>query len=414
MAVSNKTIMNKVAAVNPKVGYTEVTDANINSVISKILADPDGYGNEFVKTLLNVFVPGVINSSKFVDQYKHARRGMLNGGYGGGTYDIFVNAMPPIDFKDLEPEKALARYYTDVEANYYVINRDRAGFAYTISMIELQKAFYNEYGLNDLIAAHAAAARAGDLKEETRIFKNLLTDSNTNAAYPVTVPAVTKANAENVLAIIRENSYNLVNTTENQYNFAMVDNATPLENQILYISNKTEATLGVYALAHAFNMQEQDYLQRRVLVNGFADPNTVAILASDRYLFQYDTTYQILTQFNALKGWWSYFLHHYGIYATSSFENAIRFTTAEVTAPTLTVAGEASVAKGGQASYTVTSTGYIAHKWSIRGAKDPDTYITSHGLLHVSPAETATSITVTATPPNPEGTAGTFEVTITE
>lgn len=410
MAVSNKTVMNKVAAYNSRVGYTEVTDANINQVINKILADPEGYANEFIKTMLNVFIPGIIKSSKFVDQYAVARRGMLNEGYGGGLYDVFVNAATPINFKELEPEKALARYYSDIEANYYVINRDTNGFAHTISFVELKKAFYNETGLNDLLAAKSAALRAGDLKEETVIFRNLLSDTDSNGAFPVNVPAVTKANADEIVAIIRENAYNLVNTTENTYNFAMVDNATPFEDQILYISNKAEATLGVYSLAHAFNMSEVDYLQRRVLVNRFADENTIAILTSKDYLFQYDTTYQITTQYNAMKNWWSYFLHHYGIYASSSFENAIRFTTAEVTAPTLTVTGAGELAKGSQSQYTVTSTGYNAHKWSITGANDPDTYITSNGLLHVSTAETSTAIYVTATPP--VGTAGTVSVTI--
>lgn len=419
MAQTNVQIMNKMRSIgidrNPtyQTQFPLVTDANKNEIYSDILQNDD-LANKFIKSLFNMVILGRINSSFFKDKFSHARRGWQR--FGMTREDIFINAAKAVNFDSLAPEKTLARYYADVRTNFYSRNRSGYGYPVSINEDELRTAFMDDYGLRDLSVRLSNSLKSGDLRDEQKIFLDLLADRDGTKIFPVHVDAITATNASDVVQQIREYTYKLDSTFGNKFNYAMVENSTPIENQLLYISAEAESKLGVYSLAEAFNLSYAEYMQKRIVVEEFktstgaTDANTIAILTSPEYLFQYDTVNKINTNINGMHNYWNYFYRHEGLYAANTFENAIRFTTATVPAVTLTVTGADTVAPGASSVYTVTSTGYDAHLWSISGNFSDNTFIDSEGKLTVGTDEVAEKIVITATPA--VGTAGTLEVTI--
>lgn len=415
MAITNKDFLNAVRSVNPVVANAvpEVTESNIDDIYTLILNNTE-LQNSFINTFVNVIAVQKAMTSDYKHPFYQFKRGFLPM---GATYEeMYVDIAKEIDYSILEPESVLGRYISDIGATYHTINRDKSGFAGTVNYVDLRRAFKYEEGLSDLANMIIKSLYQGDEKAEYEIFKGLLTSKNIKrSGLPIQTanPTTNEENAKSFVKQLRTMS-NMLTFLRNDFNYAMVNNNTPVERQVLFIRADVEAAIGVDVLAYVFQLGEADYRMKRILIDDFGDENIYAVLTDDRFFIQYDTTYMTNTQYNAMKNWWNYFLHHYGIYSTSLFSNAIVFRE-DVDAVTLTVTAETETAKRGQQiQFSCSSTGYNAHKWSVSGNTSLKTYINMNGLLTIASDETASELTVTATPPEyaNEGTAGTVTITI--
>lgn len=415
MAITNKDFLNAVRSVNPVVANAvpEVTESNIGDIYTLILNNTE-LQNSFINTFVNVIAVQKAATSDYKHPFYQFKRGFLPM---GATYEeMYVDIAKEIDYSILEPESVLGRYISDIGATYHTINRDKSGFAGTVNYVDLRRAFKYEEGLSDLANLIIKSLYQGDEKAEYEIFKGLLTSKNIKrSGLPIQTanPTTNEENAKSFVKQLRTMS-NMLTFLRNDFNYAMVNNNTPVERQVLFIRADVEAAIGVDVLAYVFQLGEADYRMKRILIDDFGDENIYAVLTDDRFFIQYDTTYMTNTQYNAMKNWWNYFLHHYGIYSTSLFSNAIVFRE-DVDAVTLTVTAETETAKRGQQiQFSCSSTGYNAHKWSVSGNTSLKTYINMNGLLTIASDETASELTVTATPPEyaNEGTAGTVTITI--
>ena len=413
--VTNTEFINQVRQANPAIAnfVPEVNESNIDDVYKLILNNTD-LQNPFITTLVNVIAIQKAMTSDYVHPFHQFKRGFLPL---GATYEeMYTDVAKEIDFSILEPESALGRYYSDIGATYHCINRDKSGFAGTVNYVDLRRAFKSETGLAELANMIVKSLYQGDEKKEYELFKSLLTSTTIKkSGLPIaTVNPIT--NADNARAFVKSlrTMSNMLTFLRDDFNYAMVNNSTSVDRQVLFIRADVEAAVGVDVLAYVFQLSEADYRMRRILIDDFGDDKIYAILTDDNYFIQYDTTYMTNTQYNAMKNWWTYFLHHYGIYSTSLFSNAVVFRE-DVAPVTLTVTAEKTTAKRGDSiQCSCTSTGYNAHKWSVSGNTSSKTNINMNGLLVIGSDETSKSITVTATPPAyaNEGTAGTKTITI--
>lgn len=413
--VTNTEFINQVRQANPAIAnfVPEVNESNIDDVYKLILNNTD-LQNPFITTLVNVIAIQKAMTSDYVHPFHQFKRGFLPL---GATYEeMYTDVAKEIDFSILEPESALGRYYSDIGATYHCVNRDKSGFAGTVNYVDLRRAFKSETGLADLANTIVKSLYQGDEKKEYELFKSLLTSTTIKKSGLPIATANPLTNADNAKAFVKSlrTMSNMLTFLRDDFNCAMVNNSTNVDRQVLFIRADVEAAVGVDVLAYVFQMSEADYTMRRILIDDFGDDKIYAILTDDNYFIQYDTTYMTNTQYNAMKNWWTYFLHHYGIYSTSLFSNAIVFRE-DVTPVTLTVTAEKTTAKRGDSiQCSCTSTGYNAHKWSVSGNTSSKTNINMNGLLVIGSDETSKSITVTATPPayGNKGTAGTKTITI--
>lgn len=413
--VTNTEFINQVRQANPAISnfVPEVNESNIDDVYKLILNNTD-LQNPFITTLVNVIAIQKAMTSDYVHPFHQFKRGFLPL---GATYEeMYTDVAKEIDFSILEPESALGRYYSDIGATYHCINRDKSGFAGTVNYVDLRRAFKSDTGLADLANTIVKSLYQGDEKKEYELFKSLLTSTTIKKSGLPIATANPLTNADNAKAFVKSlrTMSNMLTFLRDDFNYAMVNNSTNVDRQVLFIRADVEAAVGVDVLAYVFQMSEADYTMRRILIDDFGDDKIYAILTDDNYFIQYDTTYMTNTQYNAMKNWWTYFLHHYGIYSTSLFSNAVVFRE-DVAPVTLTVTAEKTTAKRGDSiQCSCTSTGYNAHKWSVSGNTSSKTNINMNGLLVIGSDETSKSITVTATPPayGNEGTAGTKTITI--
>lgn len=413
--VTNTEFINQVRQANPAIAnfVPEVNESNIDDVYKLILNNTD-LQNPFITTLVNVIAIQKAMTSDYIHPFHQFKRGFLPL---GATYEeMYTDVAKEIDFSILEPESALGRYYSDIGATYHCVNRDKSGFAGTVNYVDLRRAFKSETGLADLANTIVKSLYQGDEKKEYELFKSLLTSTTIKKSGLPIATANPLTNADNARAFVKSlrTISNMLTFLRDDFNYAMVNNNTDVNRQVLFIRADVEAAVGVDVLAYVFQLSEADYRMRRILIDDFGDDKIYAILTDDNYFIQYDTTYMTNTQYNAMKNWWTYFLHHYGIYSTSLFSNAVVFRE-DVAPVTLTVTAEKTTAKRGDSiQCSCTSTGYNAHKWSVSGNTSSKTNINMNGLLVIGSDETSKSITVTATPPAyaNEGTAGTKTITI--
>lgn len=413
--VTNTEFINQVRQANPAIAnfVPEVNESNIDDVYKLILNNTD-LQNPFITTLVNVIAIQKAMTSDYVHPFHQFKRGFLPL---GATYEeMYTDVAKEIDFSILEPESALGRYYSDIGATYHCINRDKSGFAGTVNYVDLRRAFKSETGLAELANMIVKSLYQGDEKKEYELFKSLLTSTTIKKSGLPIATANPLTNADNAKAFVKSlrTMSNMLTFLRDDFNYAMVNNNTDVDRQVLFIRADVEAAIGVDVLAYVFQLSEADYRMRRILIDDFGDDKIYAILTDDNYFIQYDTTYMTNTQYNAMKNWWTYFLHHYGIYSTSLFSNAVVFRE-DVAPVTLTVTAEKTTAKRGDSiQCSCTSTGYNAHKWSVSGNTSSKTNINMNGLLVIGSDETSKSITVTATPPayGNKGTAGTKTITI--
>lgn len=415
--ITNVEFLNQIKAMNPVISSVvpNVTESNIDDVYAMVLNNSE-IANQFINTLVNVIAVQKSETSDFSQPFKMFKRGFLPM---GATYEeVYVDVATEINQDILDPESALGKYVSDIGASYHTINRDNGVFAGTISYLLLRRAFKSEYGMSELATNIIKSLYQGDEKVEYNIFKSLLTSTTikrsglpVQVTNPVGAPDQ-EATAKQFVQTLREYS-NLMTFLRNDFNYAMVNSNSPKERQCLIISAALEAVIGVEVLAYAFNMSQVDYMMKRILVDDFGEGSTIlAMLVDDRFFIQYDTTYMTNTQYNSLKNWWNYFLHHYGIYSTSLFANAVVFQTNAATTA-LTITGANTGTRGGTVQLDVTATGYAAHKWSVSGNTSKNTFINMNGLLTIASDETASSLTVTASIPTlMNGSGDTHTVTI--
>lgn len=356
--------------------------------------------NTFLNALVNRIARVIISSKSYQNPLREFKRGIME--YGETVAEYFVNIAKAHQFDPAVAEKEwMKREIPDVQGVFHTMNYQNF-YKVTISDRELRQAFLSQDGVTDLIARIVDSLYTGSEYDEFLIMKQLIVDAAQDGKmYPVQIPAISAANAKEIVTIIKSISNDMA-FMKAKYNSMGVLTATPKTDQILILDSRFDAVIDVEVLASAFNMEKAEFMGRRILIDDFADlTGVVAAIVDSDWFMVFDNILEFTENYNGEGLYWQYWYHCWKTFSNSPFANAILFTTDTVQATAVTITPAApSTTKGQQIQFqaVVSGTGYIPQdvSWSVTGQQSQDTKINRAGLLTVAADETATSLTVKA------------------
>lgn len=356
--------------------------------------------NTFLNALVNRIARVIITSKSYQNPLREFKRGIME--YGETVAEYFVNIAKAHQFDPAVAEKEwMKREIPDVQGVFHTMNYQNF-YKVTISDRELRQAFLSQDGVTDLIARIVDSLYTGSEYDEFLIMKQLIVDAAQDGKmYPVQIPAISGANAKEIVTIIKSISNDMA-FMKAKYNSMGVLTATPKNDQILILDSRFDAVIDVEVLASAFNMEKAEFMGRRILIDDFADlTGVVAAIVDSDWFMVFDNMLEFTENYNGEGLYWQYWYHCWKTFSNSPFANAILFTTDTVQATAVTITPAApSTTKGQQIQFqaVVSGTGYIPQdvSWSVTGQQSQDTKINRAGLLTVAADETATSLTVKA------------------
>lgn len=400
--------------------------------------------NSFIYNLVNRIGRVIISSRLYRNPWAVFKKGYLE--MGDTIEEIFVRLTEAHQF---DPETAETEVFKQeipkVDVAYHRMNYQKF-YKVTIRRDELRQAFLSMAGVTDLIAKIIETLYTSANYDEFIMTKYMIANAALNGRMaPVTIPAVSMANADAIMVVLKGISDKL-QYMSTSYNYAGVSTYSNRDYQYFIFNTEMSANIDVGALSRAFNLDKVELMGRVIGVDSFTfnpaelrrlsvlmydNPNqtiftttelntlkTIPAVVVDRAWFMiFDNLEDMRQQPNEQGLYWNHFYHVWKTFSTSPFNNAIAFTTTEstVTAVSITPATVTSPANSNvQFTATVTKTGLSMGSvgWSISGQQSSTTFIDSNGLLHISPHETASTITVTAFSTEVEGITGTATVTV--
>lgn len=418
-------------------------EANTSSVrqIGNVMMEYEPLQNEFLSALYNRISRVIITSKMYYNPWAPFKKGLME--LGETVEEVFVNIAKAHTFNPKKAEtEFMKREIPDVRAAFHTMNYQKF-YKATISNDQLRQAFLSWQGITDLIAKIVDAMYTAHNYDEFQVTKYMLARNILNGyLHPVTVPSISKENAEGIVTEVKAASNNLVYMSR-YYNLAGVDSFTEKKDQFIITTARFDAIMDVNVLAAAFNMDKAEFMGNRVQIDGFDkiddtrmtqlfadDPNAgyipltpqekaalsqiPAIIVDRDYFMIFDNLYKFTEDYNGEGLYWQYWYHAWKTFSTSPFANAVIFVPGTPSITKVTVSPPtATVNKGNmlQLNAVVTAESFAPKSvvWSVNSELST---ISQTGLLTVSTEETLSSLTVTATSTYDDGKSGTATITV--
>lgn len=338
MAVNNSTIMAKSWLNGTNDFQQRIPDPSVAGIAATqaALFDPMNrqYFNQFIDSLIMRIGMTYVRGQIFENPLAAFKGAKLN--YGSTVQEIVPKWIKAHAYED-DTETLLKLHRPDAVVLYHSQNR-RDQYPISVNETELQSAFTDEYGLNNLVARIMDVPRNSDNYDEYRIFLNLLAEYEKNYGFykvKVTEPT-TPDTARALLKAIRAEAGKMA-FPSTRYNNIPVPVFAKLDELVLLITPDYLASIDVDALAAAFNIERADIQMRTVIVDEFPMSNTVAILTTSDFFVQNDTVYNTTSFYNPQTLATTYYLNHWGVYSTTPAVPAVMFnTSAATTTPVIT------------------------------------------------------------------------------
>ncbi len=417
--------------------------ANTSSIrqIGNVMMEYEPLQNEFLSALYNRIGRVIITSKMYYNPWAPFKKGLME--LGETVEEVFVNIAKAHTFN---PEKAetefMKREIPDVRAAFHTMNYQKF-YKATISNDQLRQAFLSWQGITDLIAKIVDAMYTAHNYDEFQVTKYMLARNILNGyLYPVTVPSISKENAEGIVTEVKAASNNLVYMSRD-YNLAGIDTFTEKKDQFIITTARFDAIMDVNVLAAAFNMDKAEFMGNRVQIDGFDkiddaritqlfadDPNAgyipltpeektalaqiPAIIVDRDYFMIFDNLYKFTEDYNGEGLYWQYWYHAWKTFSTSPFANAVIFVPGTPSITKVTVSPPAATVNKGnmlQLNAVVTAESFAPKSvvWSVNSEAST---ISQTGLLTVSTKEALPSLTVTATSTYDDGKSGKAFITV--
>lgn len=420
-----------------------IAEANTSSVrqIGNVMMEYEPLQNEFLSALYNRISRVIITSKMYYNPWAPFKKGLME--LGETVEEVFVNIAKAHTFNPKKAEtEFMKREIPDVRAAFHTMNYQKF-YKATISNDQLRQAFLSWQGITDLIAKIVDAMYTAHNYDEFQVTKYMLARNILNGyLHPVTVPSISKENAEGIVTEVKAASNNLVYMSRD-YNLAGVDSFTEKKDQFIITTARFDAIMDVNVLAAAFNMDKAEFMGNRVQIDGFDkiddtrmtqlfadDPNAgyipltsqekaalaqiPAIIVDRDYFMIFDNLYKFTEDYNGEGLYWQYWYHAWKTFSTSPFANAVIFVpgTPSITKVTVSPA-TATVNKGNMLQLNaVVEAESFAPKSVVWSVNSELATISQDGLLTVGAEETARSLTVTATSTYDNDKSGTATITV--
>lgn len=417
--------------------------ANTSSIrqIGNVMMEYEPLQNEFLSALYNRIGRVIITSKIYYNPWAPFKKGLME--LGETVEEVFVNIAKAHTFNQEKAEtEFMKREIPDVRAAFHTMNYQKF-YKATISNDQLRQAFLSWQGITDLIAKIVDAMYTAHNYDEFQVTKYMLARNILNGyLHTVTVPSISKENAEGIVTEVKAASNNLVYMSRD-YNLAGVDAFTEKKDQFIITTARFDAIMDVNVLAAAFNMDKAKFMGNRVQIDGFDkiddarmtqlfadDPNAgyvpltseekaalaqiPAIIVDRDYFMIFDNLYKFTEDYNGEGLYWQYWYHAWKTFSTSPFANAVIFVPGTPSITKVTVSPPtATVNKGSmlQLNAVVTAESFAPKSvvWSVNSELST---ISQTGLLTVSTEETLSSLTVTATSTYDDSKSGTATITV--
>lgn len=417
--------------------------ANTGSIrqIGNIMMEYEPLQNEFLSALYNRIGRVIITSKMYYNPWAPFKKGLME--LGETVEEVFINIAKAHTFN---PEKAEAEFMKreipDVRAAFHTMNYQKF-YKATISNDQLRQAFLSWQGITDLIAKIVDAMYTAHNYDEFQVTKYMLARNILNGfLYPITVPQISKENAEDIVTEVKAASNNLTYMSSD-YNLAGVSTFTDKKDQFIITTARFDAIMDVNVLAAAFNMDKAEFMGNRVQIDGFDkiddarmtqlfadDPNAgyialttdekaalaqvPAIIVDRDYFMIFDNLYKFTEDYNGEGLYWQYWYHAWKTFSTSPFANAEIFVPGKPTVTSVTVSpATATVNKGNMLQLNAVVEAESFAPKSVVWTVDSDvSTVSANGLLTVSAEETKGTLTVTATSTFDGTKTGTATITV--
>lgn len=306
----------------------EATQQNIISV-GNALESYDLLYNEFFPALFNKIGKTMIESKLFKNKLARFKSGTIFTQQD--VEEMFIEMSKAEGKYDKSGPNPLGRRTgPNVKVVYHRQNRQDY-YAITIGDLDVVRVFRSEASLDTFITGLFNSVYSGAEYDEYLAMKNLLATYKGYVDYGV-AQITDEASAKEFVKTVRKASQDMT-FASTKLNKAGVMTWTPVDKQVLFINKDVLAEVDVEVLAKAFNMGKTDIQVEIVTVDDFGSlTDTYGLLVDESFFRVWDTLSKMEPQRNAQGLFTNYFYHIHQILSLSPFKNAIRLTTAEVTA----------------------------------------------------------------------------------
>lgn len=328
-------------------------DAEALRGIGTIIMQNPALENEFINTLVNQIAFARIASRMYSNPLKTLKKGVIDS--GETVEDIFVQIADVYQYRTVggiddgsTAEKLFKNYDSDVRTAFYIMN-SQLTYPVTVSRAKLKTAFKSFAGMDELISALIQSVYSAAQYDEFMVTKYLVAEQILNGRISYYTYDETGAKYLNCATQLRKAS-NDMKFMSTDKNIAGVLTYTDDSKKVILINTDLDANVDTNVLSAAFNMPYVDYLNRRILIDGFGvldiarlntifkdDPTYVepsaddmaflnsvgAILIDEDFVQIYDNVFEMRDQQVANTLDHNYFLHMWQTYAVSPFANAI-------------------------------------------------------------------------------------------
>ena len=343
------------------VPVTRGTRASVRNTTSIIINNDDLF-NTFLTSMINR-VGAVYLKNKMLNQpWGIFKRDVME--YGNIVENVFVDIAKPHSYDPSVAESEIyKREIPDVKTQFFIINFYKF-YKQTIQVDTLKQALLSDKGLYDLTDKIVLALLNGERNDEFLAMKYMLArEILAGNIETVAIPTVTKANAHDIVSVIKSTSNDLT-FPNRKYNHAGVMNQTEKSEQFLICNSYFDSVMDVNVLASAFNMDKAEFAGRRMLVDGFGKFDTErlallfadsedyvpftdeelaqlesipAIIVDDDFFVLIDTNRKMGARFNEEGLYWNYWLHVWKTFGISAFSQAAIFVPGESAITSVTV-----------------------------------------------------------------------------
>lgn len=423
--------------------------------IGKLIMNNQRYKNAFINTV-NLIGLTVIKRNGWDNPWDFTNRGTLR--YGQQVRELIIDLCNVYDYNapSNNETRFLANEVPNVFNYMHEINFQKF-YETTTSEAQMAMAFDSEGGLFDFVEQCIAMLYESYQYDKFLVDKYIiarrLLDGTVTPAYLANFATMTPRQR---VSAIKDISNKMTFRSPN-YNPAGVRRATKFEDQILIVSTKFEAEFSTEVLATSFFKDEADMRSRLVLTDSFKMEDTVrlaeilgtnyvafteaeqealaavpAVLISKEWFMDY--TYALDAEggmkttefFNPTTLKLNTFLHVWGVFSSSPYENCAVFSTTEPAVTNVAINPSESTVSAGQdiqLSATVTATGFAnkAVVWTVDEAPGETTgkvTVDLNGRVHIPADYTPTAtddpnpIVITATSVYDDEVSGSATITV--
>lgn len=322
-----------------------ITDKDLQRFSRALFASPDIRWKDEFTHLFNRIAYRIISNRAWDNPLSFV---IKDQDFGAGVEEVYAAIAEPLAYDAFgEGEEVWKRVMPDIRSTLHVMNV-KYFVEQTIYPAQLKKAFSN-FGewmnFREFIVENMSTAYNKARYDATMYILALYIIETGGVAYHVPSPETDAKASTKALKVLSDKFKFL----KSDYNAAGVPNHVPKKNIYLFVTPEFDAEQTVDVYSYMFNVEQAQIDSRKIIVDSFADfdYNTLnnifvggvpkvfteeeirklqkihAFICSDRLLMVYNQDIEWGAPYNDRKRYWNYYLHDWGTYSYSPYENGV-------------------------------------------------------------------------------------------